>query len=102
MVLHSRPLKIVAEQFILDHLDLHISMTHLRFPLHRHDSRIFHDRSRALSTKFEDATASRPFDAARDGFVMAEGAGVLVVEELERARSREEGRNREPDLGCVI
>jgi 3-oxoacyl-[acyl-carrier-protein] synthase II len=44
----------------------------------------------ALSTKFNDTpeTASRPFDLTRDGFVIAEGAGVLVIEELERARKR--------------
>jgi 3-oxoacyl-[acyl-carrier-protein] synthase II len=44
---------------------------------------------RALSTR-NDAPekASRPFDAQRDGFIMAEGAGVLMLEELEFARAR--------------
>jgi 3-oxoacyl-[acyl-carrier-protein] synthase II len=44
---------------------------------------------RALSTRNDDPTkASRPFDAERDGFVLAEGAGMLLLESFDHARSR--------------
>jgi 3-oxoacyl-[acyl-carrier-protein] synthase II len=45
--------------------------------------------ARALATEYDSPeTASRPFDAKRSGFVHAEGAGILVLEELEAARER--------------
>jgi 3-oxoacyl-[acyl-carrier-protein] synthase II len=44
---------------------------------------------KALSTRNDDpARASRPFDADRDGFVLSEGAGILILEECERAKQR--------------
>ncbi len=45
---------------------------------------------RAMSTSYNDApeTASRPYDKGRDGFVMGEGAGIMVLEEYEHAKAR--------------
>lgn len=46
-------------------------------------------RMKAMSTKNEEpAKASRPFDSARDGFVMSEGAGIVFLEEYEHAKQR--------------
>ncbi len=51
---------------------------------------VLFDAMGALSSKYNDtpAKASRPYDADRDGFVISGGAGVLVLEELERAKAR--------------
>jgi 3-oxoacyl-[acyl-carrier-protein] synthase-1 len=48
------------------------------------------DAMGALSSKYNDSpqTASRPYDATRDGFVISGGGGVVVLEELERAKAR--------------
>ncbi len=51
---------------------------------------VLFDAMQALSSNFNDTpeAASRPFDAKRDGFVIAAGGGVLVIEELEHAKAR--------------
>jgi 3-oxoacyl-[acyl-carrier-protein] synthase I len=51
---------------------------------------VLFDAMGAMSSDFNDrpAVASRPYDAKRDGFVIAGGAGIVVVEELERAKAR--------------
>jgi 3-oxoacyl-[acyl-carrier-protein] synthase-1 len=46
------------------------------------------DAMGAMSTKYNDGTASRAYDVSRDGFVIAGGAGVVVLEEYEHAKAR--------------
>jgi len=57
--------------------------------LHWSQSAMF-DAMGALSSKYNDSpeTASRPYDATRDGFVISGGGGIIVVEELEHAKAR--------------
>lgn len=64
-------------------IDFQIFVVHSKFPW-------FFSRMRALCTKFNDnpTEASRPFDKGRDGFVMSEGAGILVLEEMSHAIKR--------------
>lgn len=54
----------------------------------RWTSTVLFDAMGALSTMRNDNTASRPYDINRDGFVIAGGAGILVLEELEHAQKR--------------
>lgn len=54
----------------------------------RWTSTMLFDAMGALSTAYNDATASRPYDTGRDGFVIAGGAGILVLEDLGHARRR--------------
>lgn len=54
----------------------------------RWTSTVLFEAMGALSTAFNDSTASRPYDTQRDGFVIAGGAGILVLESLEHAQSR--------------
>jgi 3-oxoacyl-[acyl-carrier-protein] synthase-1 len=51
---------------------------------------VLFDAMGAMSSKYNDtpATASRPYDVSRDGFVIAGGAGVVILEELEHAKAR--------------
>jgi 3-oxoacyl-[acyl-carrier-protein] synthase-1 len=51
---------------------------------------VLFDAMGAMSSKYNDtpSTASRPYDVSRDGFVIAGGAGVVVIEELEHAKAR--------------
>jgi 3-oxoacyl-[acyl-carrier-protein] synthase I len=49
---------------------------------------VMFDAMGAMSSKYNDSTASRAYDKNRDGFVIAGGAGVVVLEELEHAKAR--------------